>query len=107
MEGADPILEPAHLQEWWDGGLRLIQLSHFGRGRYAGGTGTEVGLTELGVALLSEMERLRVTLDLTHCSDQAFWGALSRYTGPVIASHNNCRALAPNQRQFSDKQIRA
>jgi membrane dipeptidase len=107
MEGADPILEPAHLQEWWGDGLRLLELSHFGPGRYAGGTGTEIGLTELGKSLLSEMERVGVTLDLTHCSDQAFWEALSRYPGPVMASHNNCRALAPHQRQFSDEQLRA
>ncbi len=107
MEGADPILEPAHLQEWWEGGLRLLELSHFGPGRYAGGTGTEIGLTELGKSLLSEMGRVGVTLDLTHCSDQAFWEALAQHPGPVMASHNNCRALAPHQRQFSDEQIRA
>ena len=107
MEGADPILEPAQLREWWEGGLRLLELSHFGPGRYAGGTGTEVGLTELGKALLGEMERVGVTLDLTHCSDEAFWEALSRHSGPLLASHNNCRALAPHQRQFSDEQIRA
>jgi len=107
MEGADPILEPADLREWWEGGLRLLELSHFGPGRYAGGTGTENGLTELGAALLDEMGRVGVVLDLTHCSDEAFWEALARYSGPVLASHNNCRALAPHQRQFSDDQIRA
>jgi membrane dipeptidase len=107
MEGADPILEPSHLTEWWDGGLRLVELSHYGPGRYAGGTGTENGLSELGKALLSEMSRAGVILDLTHCSDEAFWQALDRYPGPVLASHNNCRALVPHQRQFSDEQIRA
>ena len=107
MEGADPILEPAQLQEWWEGGLRLLELSHFGPGRYAGGTGTEMGLTGLGKSLLTEMGRLGVTLDLTHCSDEAFWEALDHYPGPVLASHNNCRALTPHQRQFSDDQIRA
>ncbi|HEV2356821.1 MAG TPA: membrane dipeptidase [bacterium] len=107
MEGADPILEPAQLSEWWEDGLRLLGLTHYGPGRYAGGTGTEIGLTDLGVALLPEMGRLGMILDLTHCSDEAFWQALSRYGGPVIASHNNCRSLAPHQRQFSDDQIRA
>jgi membrane dipeptidase len=107
MESADAVLEPARLGEWWDGGLRLLGPAHFGPGRYAGGTGTEGGLTELGPALLSEMGRLGIILDLTHCSDQAFWEALSRFHGPVHASHTNCRALNPHQRQFSDKQIRA
>ncbi|HLW61247.1 MAG TPA: membrane dipeptidase [bacterium] len=107
MEGADPILEPAQLEEWERGGLRLLGPTHYGPGRYAGGTGTEEGLTELGAPLLAEMARCGVILDLTHCSDQAFWAALERYSGPVHASHNNCRALVPHQRQFSDEQISA
>ena len=107
MESADAVLEPAELRDWWDGGLRLLGPAHFGPGRYAGGTGSELGLTEHGASLLSEMARVGIILDLTHCSDQAFWEALARYDGPVHASHNNCRALNPHQRQLSDKQIRA
>lgn len=107
MEGADPILKPDQLEEWVGGGLRLLGLTHYGPGRYAGGTGTELGLTELGPPLLAEMQRLGVTLDLTHCSDQAFWEALNHYEGLVLASHNNCRALVPHQRQFSDEQLRS
>jgi membrane dipeptidase len=105
MEGADPIEDPQQLQEWWDAGLRLLGPTHYGPGRYAGGTGTELGLTELGPPLLAEMERLGIALDLTHCSDQSFWQALDLYGGPVLASHNNCRALVPHQRQFSDEQL--
>ncbi len=65
------------------------------------------GLTPLGMDLLGEMERHGVILDMTHLSDQAFWQALDHYSGLVIASHNNCRALVPHQRQFSDEQLRA
>ena len=107
MEGADPILEPAQLARWYDAGLRLLGPTHYGPGRYAGGTGTELGLTDLGPPLLAEMARLGIALDLTHCSDQSFWQALDLYDGPVLASHNNCRALVPHQRQFSDEQLSA
>ena len=106
MEGADPIRDPGQLQAWWDAGLRLLGPTHYGPGRYAGGTGTELGLTALGEPLLGEMARLGMLLDLTHFSDQAFWQAVSIYAGPVLASHNNCRALVPHQRQFSDEQLR-
>ena len=105
MEGADPIRDPGQLQEWWDAGLRLLGPTHYGTGRYAGGTGTELGLTNLGKPLLQEMMRLGMLLDLTHFSDQAFWEAVRIYDGMVLASHNNCRALVPHQRQFSDKQL--
>lgn len=107
MESADPILQPADLSAWWEAGVRVIGPAHYGPGRYAGGTGTELGLTPAGVELLGEMGRRGVLLDVTHLSDQAFWQALERYNGPVLASHNNCRALVPHQRQFSDDQLRA
>jgi membrane dipeptidase len=107
MEGADPILYPEQLVEWRDAGLRALGITHYGNGRYAGGTGVEGGLTALGLLLLPEMQRLGVILDLTHCCDQAFWGALEHFGGPVLASHNNCRALVPHQRQFDDDQLKA
>jgi membrane dipeptidase len=107
MEGADPIVDPGELEEWWRHGLRIIGLTHYGRGRYAGGTGTEAGLSDLAPPLLAGMARLGMAMDLTHCSDPAFWQALERFDGPVLASHSNCRTLVPHQRQFTDEQIRA
>ena len=107
MESADPILSPNQLESWHQAGVRAIGPAHYGPGRYAGGTGTELPLTPDGDALLKEMERLGILLDLTHLSDQAFWQALDLYTGPVLASHNNCRALVPHQRQFDDNQLYA
>jgi membrane dipeptidase len=107
MESADPIMSPDQLPQWWQAGVRLIGPAHYGPGRYAGGTGTESGLTPEGVGLLKSMEQMGMILDLTHLSDQSFWQALDAYSGPVIASHNNCRALTPHQRQFDDAQLRA
>ena len=107
MEGADPIQTPDQLESWYDAGLRAIGLTHYGRGRYAGGTGVDNGLTDLAPELLNEMHRLGVLLDLTHSSDRSFWESFEHYHGPVLASHNNCRALVPHQRQFDDAQLRA
>ncbi|NUM48552.1 MAG: membrane dipeptidase [Anaerolineales bacterium] len=107
MESADPILFPEQVEDWHRAGVRAIGPAHYGPGRYAGGTGTERPLTPDGIALLKEMERLGIILDMTHFSDQAFWQAHDLYAGPILASHNNCRALVPHQRQFSDEQLRA
>lgn len=107
MEGADPILDPEQLELWYRQGLRLLGPTHYGPGRYAGGTATETGLSDLGKPLLKEMERLGILLDMTHFSDQSFWAALEHYQGYVLASHNNARALVPHQRQFSDEQLKA
>src|SRR2546423_1787836 len=59
-----------------------------------------------GRPLLREMERVGMILDVTHLSDQCFDEALEGYGGPVLASHHNCRALVPDQRQLTDEQIR-
>jgi len=106
MEGADPILSPTDAERWWDAGLRVASLVHFGRNEYADGTGTEGPITELGRELLLEFSRLGMILDVTHLSDNGFFDALERYPGAIFASHNNCRELVPGQRQLSDAQIR-
>jgi membrane dipeptidase len=106
MEGADPVLFPEQVEEWWQAGLRIIGPAHYGVSPYAHGTGTEGGLFPRGPALLKEMERVGMILDVTHLSDQCFDEALDLYGGPVLASHHNCRALVPNQRQLTDEQIK-
>lgn len=106
MEGADPIVEPGQAEEWWELGLRSANLAHYGECPYAAGTGAEGPVTPAGLALLREFERLGMILDVTHLADEAFFQALDAFSGPVLASHNNCRALVPAQRQFSDEQIR-
>lgn len=107
MEGADPVIHPDDLAEWWELGLRMIIVTHFGHGRYSGGTGTEEGLCEMAPELLAGMERVGMLVDMTHYSDPAFWQVLELYDGPILASHSNCRKLVPNQRQFSDEQLNA
>lgn len=107
MEGADPIISPDQVEAWWDDGLRIVGLSHYGVSAYAHGTGTEGGLTPKARPLLKAMEEVGMILDLTHLADQSFWEAIDIFGGTVLASHNNCRALVPGDRQFSDDQIRA
>jgi membrane dipeptidase len=106
MEGADPVLAPEQIDEWWQAGLRIIGPAHYGVSPYAHGTGTEGGLFPAGRPLLRAMERVGIILDVTHLSDQCFEEALDVYGGPVLASHHNCRALVPDQRQLSNDQIK-
>jgi len=106
MEGADPVLAPEQVEEWYNLGLRIIGPAHYGVSPYAHGTGTEGGLFPPGKPLLKEMERVGMILDVTHLSDQCFDEALDLYGGPVLASHHNCRALVPDQRQLTDDQIK-
>ena len=106
MEGADPILSPQQVPSWWEEGLRVIGLAHYGVSAYAHGTGCEGGLTSRGPGLLKAMEEAGMVLDVTHLADESFWQAVELFKGRVLASHHNCRALVPGDRQLTDDQIR-
>jgi membrane dipeptidase len=106
MEGADPIVSVDQLKEWWDVGLRAIGLAHYGVGQYAHGTATDGPLSEAGVKLLKEMEKLGMIYDVTHSSDISMEQALDVFGGRVLASHHNCRALVSGDRQLTDEQIK-
>ena len=47
-----------------------------------------------------------MVLDVTHLADRSFDEAMDAFGGPVLASHHNCRALVPDQRQLTDDQIK-
>lgn len=107
MEGASPILEPAQCGQWYADGLRIVGPGHYGPNEYCHGTGCDGPLTADGRQLLREMDKTGLLLDATHLSDQSFWEALEIFQGPVLASHHNCRALVPGDRQLTDEQIKA
>jgi membrane dipeptidase len=106
LEGADSIITPHHLERAYAAGLRALGPAHYGAGRYAQGTHITGGLTAIGRELLAEMKRLDMILDATHLCDDSFAEALDLFDGPVWASHSNCRALVPDDRQFTDEQLK-
>jgi membrane dipeptidase len=106
MEGADPIVEPEQARLWWDDGLRAVGLAHYGPSAYAFGTGSAGPLPEKGRDLLRVMDELGMILDVSHLTDESFHESLDRFQGPVLASHSNCRALVPGDRQIDDGMIR-
>src|SRR5215216_6435543 len=70
------------------------------------GTGSAGPLTEKGRELLRIMDQLGIMLDVSHLTDESFHEALDLFQGPVLASHSNCRALVPGDRQLDDTMIR-
>jgi membrane dipeptidase len=107
LEGADSIITLKHLERARERGLRAVGPAHYGPGVYANGTDASGGFNAKGRELLKEMDRLGIILDATHLCDDCFWEALDLFQGAIWASHNNCRALVPHNRQFSDEQIKA
>jgi membrane dipeptidase len=106
LEGADPIREEPDLHMLFDAGLRIVGLS-WRRTRFAGGTGAPGPLTAQGIQLIPVLDRLGIIHDTSHLAEESFWQLLDLTAGPVIASHSNCRAFVPTDRQLSDEMIRA
>ncbi len=107
MEGADPIIEPAQLEEWYAHGLRVVGPA-WSQTRYSGGTKAPGPLTDLGRELLDVMGDYGMALDVSHMDPEATLEALDRYQGPVIASHSNPLKFRRDRpdRNLSDDAIR-
>lgn len=106
LEGADSLVTIDYLHKAYAYGLRACGPAHYGPGRYAPGTGMSGGLTPIGRELVKEMDKLGMILDVTHLTDEGFTEALDIFTGPVWASHHNCRRLVNYQRQLTDDHIK-
>ena len=106
LEGADSLINLDYLHQAYNYGLRAIGPAHYGPGRYANGTDASGQLSDRGVKLIKEMNKLNMILDATHLCDDAFFQAMEIYSGPICASHNNVRSIVNHNRQFTDVQIK-
>ncbi len=116
MEGARPLEGKPHhqtlavLRNFYRQGLRGLQLVDNGRNRLCDGKGealTRGGLTNFGVAVVKEMNRLGMLIDVAHISEPGFWDVLETSKDPVVDSHSNCRTICPHPRNLTDEQIKA
>jgi membrane dipeptidase len=90
-------------------GVRIIQLTYNERNPIGDGCTekTDSGLSNFGVSVVKEMNRIGAVIDLSHCGPTTFMDAVKHSEDPVMCTHANCKALNPNVRNKSDEQIRA
>ena len=91
-------------------GVRSIGLTHNISSWAADGcmeAREEVGLTKFGEAIVQEMNRLGMLVDLAHLSPSAFYSVLDVTKKPVIFSHGNVKTLCNHPRNLSDDQLKA
>ncbi len=114
MEGADPInldgRDGLESPAWWfERGVRMVGMA-WGQTRFAGGTAAPGPLTDDGRRLVRELDQLGMIHDASHLAEASLEDLLDLATGPVCASHSNCRAIVrddPRGRHLPDGQIRA
>ena len=110
MEGGNGIAESLPvLRTLFEAGVRYMTLTHSQNLPWADSATDEAehdGLTPFGVAVVREMNRLGMLVDLSHVSEAAMNDALDATRAPVIFSHSSARAVADHPRNVPDAVLR-
>lgn len=113
MENGSPIDGDLEKLRYFHGrGIRYITLAHSKTNHISDSSYDDnkhwKGLSDFGVAVVKEMNRLGIMVDVSHVSDNAFWQVIDISEVPVIASHSSARHFTPGfERNMSDEMIRA
>lgn len=92
-------------------GVRILQPTYNEENKLGHGAPFEgeadKGITELGRAWITEMDRLGLIIDLSHCGHRSTADYLAAARGPMVISHANAFAVCPSLRNKTDDHIRA
>ncbi len=110
VEGGHQINDSlAVLGAYYDLGARYMTLTHASNTAWAD-SATDApehqGLTPFGEAVVREMNRLGMLVDLSHVSEATMRAALRVTQAPVIFSHSSARALDDHPRDVSDEVLK-
>lgn len=111
MENGAPIGDDiGSLGHFYDRGIRYITLTHALSNQISDSSYDENkqwgGLSDFGVEVVKEMNRLGIMVDVSHVSDDAFRDVMEVTEAPVIASHSSARHFTPGwERNMGDDMI--
>ena len=110
FQNASPIEDDLDLVEvFYRLGVRTIQITYndlnlVGAGCYER---QDVGLSQFGVDLVAEMNRLGMVIDLSHVGHRTTMDAIEISEDPVWFSHTNPRRLCEHPRNKTDEEVKA
>lgn len=109
LEGGIPLCgRPEMVFLFRDLGVRQIHLAYNRNNALGGGCYDEdVPLTPLGRRIVQAIYAAGLFMDLSHTGQRTSLDIVELGLGPVIFSHANPRALAPDRRCITEEQIRA
>jgi len=78
-------------------GQRVSQLTYNTRNLIGNGSTErrDEGLSDFGVSIIERMNKVGMTVDVSHCGDRTTLDAFEISKKPVLITHSNCRALVP------------
>lgn len=63
------------------------------------------GLTEFGIEVVKEMNRLGMVIDCSHLGDKGFYDVIKYSTKPIVCSHSCARSLCNHPRNLTDDML--
>jgi len=97
------------VEHFHDLGQRVSQLTYNSRNMIGNGSTERVdgGISDFGVSIVEEMNRVGMAVDVSHSGDQTTLDACEVSRAPVLYTHSNARALNPGHpRCKTDEAIR-
>ena len=90
-------------------GLRVMQMTYNVRNLVGDGCleRANAGLSNLGRALVAELGRVGMVMDLSHAGQRTIAEAIAEAKAPPVISHTGCRDLRDHPRNVYDSELRA
>ena len=110
LEDTNPLGgEIAMIQTYYDLGVRSMLMTYNTENLAGFGCHAphDSGLTSFGRAVVEEMNRVGMVVDVSHCGYRTSMDALEHTASPAIFSHSNMRSVWDHDRNIRDDQARA
>ncbi|KPK43724.1 MAG: peptidase M19 [Phycisphaerae bacterium SG8_4] len=112
MENGAPLEgNLANVEHFYDRGVRYITLTHSKSNHICDSSFDEArkwnGLSPFGRAVVAEMNRLGMIVDVSHVCDETFYQIMELSKAPAVATHSSCRHFTPGwERNMNDEMIK-
>ncbi len=95
------------VQTLYDMGVRIMTLTWNGANELGDGImePEDRGLTGFGRAVVREMERVGIIVDLSHAGEKLFHDTAEIAERPFVATHSNIRSVTDHRRNLTDQQF--
>lgn len=87
-------------------GVRYMTLVWNGENELGSGHTTDHGLSDFGKAVVPEMEKEGILVDVSHLNDPGFEDLFAIAKKPFMATHSNARSICSHKRNLTDDMIR-
>ena len=113
IENGYPMgLDINNVEKFYNLGGRYMSLAHNGHSQLSDSHTGEAsnewlhnGLSELGIEVIKEMNRLGMMIDVSHPSKESMRQMITLSKAPIIASHSAARTVSDESRNLDDEQL--